>query len=94
VDEDFFYSLTTIASERGLKTDIDRYRIDADVCNYFTFAEQGIAVAIRPGDMLIFNPLYHHCLSSRTSLYEGDDVFCMSLYLKTAVVGQNDNSVH
>jgi len=41
--------------------------MDADVSNYFTFAEQGIAVALRPGDMLIFNPLYHHCLSSRTS---------------------------
>ena len=94
VDEDFFYSLTTVASEHGLQEDIDRYSMDADVCNYFTFAEQGIAVALRPGDMLIFNPLYHHCLSSRTSIYESDDVFCLSLYLKTAVVGLNDNSLH
>jgi hypothetical protein len=92
-DEDFFYSLTTIASERGLRQDIDRYRMDAKVCNYFTFPEQGIAVALRLGDMLIFNPLYHHCLSSRTSLYEAHDVFCLSLYLKTAVVGKNDNSL-
>ena len=67
--------------------------MDAEVCNYFTFAEQGIAVALRPGDMLIFNPLYHHCLSLCTSLYEADDVFCLSLYLKTAVVGKNDNSL-
>ena len=93
VDEDFFYSLTTVASEHGIQQDMDRYRMDAKVCNYFTFAEQGIAVALRPGDMLIFNPLYHHCLSSRTSFYESDDVFCLSLYLKTAVVGQNDNSL-
>ena len=92
-DEDFFYSLTTIASERGLRQDIDRYSMDAEVCNYFIFAEQGIAVALRPGDMLIFNPLYHHCLSSRTSLYGTEDVFCLSLYLKTAVVGKNDNSL-
>jgi hypothetical protein len=92
-DEDFFYSLTTIASERDLRQDIDRYRMDAEVSNYFTFPEQGIAVALRPGDMLIFNPLYHHCLSSRTSLYEAHDVFCLSLYLKTAVVGKNDNSL-
>jgi len=92
-DEDFFYSLTTVASECGLRQDIDRYCIDAKVCNYFTFAEQGIAVALRPGDMLIFNPLYHHCLSSRTSPYETEDVFCLSLYLKTAVVGKNDNSL-
>jgi hypothetical protein len=94
VDEDFFYSLTTVTSEHGLQQDIDRYSMDSDVCNYFTFAEQGIAVALRPGDMLIFNPLYHHCLSSRTSAYESADVFCLSLYLKTAVVGQNDNSLH
>ncbi|KAI2495244.1 hypothetical protein MHU86_19298 [Fragilaria crotonensis] len=66
--------------------DIDRYSMDADVSNYFTFAEQGIAVALRPGDMLIFNPLYHHCLSSRTSAFQSVDVFCLSLYLKTAVV--------
>jgi hypothetical protein len=93
LDEDFFYSLTTIASKCGLRQDNDRYSMDAEVCNYFTFAEQGIAVALRPGDMLIFNPLYHHCLSSRTSLYETEDVFCLSLYLKTAVVGKNDNSL-
>ena len=93
-DEDFFYSLTTVTSEHGLKEDIDRYSMDADVCNYFTFAEQGVTVALRPGDMLIFNPLYQHCLSSRTSSYENDDVFCLSLYLKTAVVGKNDNSLH
>jgi hypothetical protein len=90
VDEDFFYSLTTVASEQGVQ-DNDRYMMEAAICNYFTFAEQGIAVALRPGDMLIFNPLYHHCLSSRTASYENDDVFCLSLYLKTAVVGQNDN---
>ena len=93
MDEDFFYSLTTIASKHGLQLDIDRYSMDAEVCNYFTFAEQGIAVALRPGDMLIFNPMYHHCLSSRTHLYETKDVFCLLLYLKTAIVGKNDNSL-
>jgi hypothetical protein len=78
VDEDFFYSLTTVAAEHGLQEDIDRFCMDAEVCNYFTFAEQGIAVALRPGDMMICNPLYHHCLSSRTSAYKSDDVFCLS----------------
>ena len=67
--------------------------MDAEVCNYFTFAEQGITVAMRPGDMLIFNPMYHHCLSSCTSLYEGDDVFYLLLYMKTAVVRKNNNSL-
>ena len=30
--------------------------MDAKVYNYFAFPEQGIAVALRPGDMLILNP--------------------------------------
>ena len=93
LDDDFFYSLTTIASECGLRQEVDRYSMEAEVCNYFTFAEQGIAVALRPGDMLLFNPRYQHCLSSRTSFYQQKDVFCLSLYLKTAVVGGNDNSL-
>lgn len=92
-DEDFFYSLLTITSAYGLQEDIDRYSLNADVCNYFTFAEQGIAVALRPGDMLLFNPVYQHCLSSRTSLYENKDVFSLSLYLKTAIVGKKDNNL-
>jgi hypothetical protein len=92
-DEDFFYSLLTLASAHALREEIDRYKLSADVSNYFVFAEQGIAVAMRPGDMLIFNPKYHHCLSSRASAYENEDVFSLSLYLKTAIVGKNDNSI-
>ena len=92
-DEDFFYSVMTVASATGLQKDVDRYDMDAKVCNYFTFAEQGIAVALRPGDVLLFNPQYQHCLSSRTTLYKNADVFSLSLCLKTAIVGKNDNSL-
>ena len=92
LDDDFFYSLSAIASPCGLRLDIDRYSMDAEVCNYFTFPEQGIAVALRPGDMFLFNPRYHHSLSSRTSSFHRDDVFCLSLYLKTAIVGKNNNA--
>jgi len=62
-DEDFFYSLLTIVSEYGLQDDIDRYKLNAEVCNYFTFAEQGVSVALRPGDILLFNPVYGHIRS-------------------------------
>jgi hypothetical protein len=31
-------------------------------------------------------------LSSRTSAYENEDVFSLSLYLKSAVVGENHNT--
>jgi hypothetical protein len=92
-DDDFFYSILTTASAHALREDIDQYNENADVSNYFVFAEQGIAVALRPGDMLIFNPKYHHCLSSRTSAYENKNVFSLSLYLKSAVVGKNDNTI-
>jgi ectoine hydroxylase-related dioxygenase (phytanoyl-CoA dioxygenase family) len=71
----------------------DRYSMDAIPSNYFTFAEQGIAVALRPGDVLLFNPQYQHCISSRTSSYESKDVFCLSLYLKSAIVENNDNTL-
>jgi hypothetical protein len=93
LDDDFFYSLSTITSSRGLRQDIDRYSMDVEVCNYFSFPEQGIAIALRPGDMILFNPRYYHSLSSRTSSYRNHDVFCLSLYLKTAVVGQNNNTL-
>jgi hypothetical protein len=44
--------------------------------------------------MLIFNPKYHHCLSSSTSsAYENKDVFSLSLYLKSSVVGKNNNTI-
>jgi hypothetical protein len=45
-DEDFFYSFLTIVSEHGLQDDIDWYEPNAKVCNYFTLAEQGVAVAL------------------------------------------------
>jgi hypothetical protein len=92
-DDDFFYSLTTIVSQDGLEPGrFNKYRLDAKVTNYFAFAEQGIAVALRPGDMLLFNPLYQHCLTSRTLHCQEKDVFCVSLYCKTAVVGGNNNN--
>jgi hypothetical protein len=92
-DEDFFYSLTTIASSHGLEADIDQCSMKADICSYFVFAEQGVTVALRPGDMLLFNPMCQHCLSSRSSLCSNKDIFCVSLCLKSAVVGKNDNSL-
>ena len=79
LDDDFFYSLTTISSKFELQEDVDSYRMDAKVCNFFAFAEQGRAVALRPGGMLLFNLRYHDCLSSCTSAYQCKDIFCLSL---------------
>jgi len=68
---------------------IDYTDNDAVIC-YFAFPRIGIAVALRPGDYLLFNPQEPHCISSRCK--NDDEIYSMSSYLKTAVVGLNDNS--
>jgi hypothetical protein len=85
-DANFFHSITTIVS-------IDRCKLDAQVCSHFVFAEQGVAAALRPGDMPLFDPLHQHCLSSCTSECANQDMFCLSSCLKMAVVGKNDNTL-
>ena len=48
---------------------------------------------MRPVDLLIFNAREPHAVSSRAK--SSDEIFCVSIYLKTAVVviGLNDNSI-
>ena len=50
-----------------------------------------VALQLRPGDYLMFNAKEHHCLSSRCR--EDDQLYSISCYLKTSVVGLNDNSI-
>jgi hypothetical protein len=87
----------TMACAHALRDDIDQYKMvnmDAEVSNYFVLPEQGIAVALRPGDMLIFNPKYQHCLLSRTCTYQNKkDMYSLSPYIKSAVVRKNNNSI-
>ena len=66
------------------------YVIDDKVICYFAFPRIGVAVALWPGDFLLFNPNEPHSISSRCS--REDDIFIISSYLKMAVVGLNDNS--
>jgi len=66
------------------------YVMDDKVICYFAFPRIGVAVALRPGDFLLFNPNEPHSVSSRCK--REDDVYIISSYLKTAVVGLNDNS--
>ena len=49
-----------------------------------------LLVPLRPGDILLFNPVEPHALLSRCNIE--DELVCMSLYYKTAVAGLNDNS--
>jgi len=64
---------------------------DAAVAQHFCFPEFGYAIAVRPGDVIIFNPNCYHCISSKNDAYEGIPVHVTSFYLKTAHVGGNDN---
>ena len=66
---------------------------DNEICCHFLFPEYGKAVALRPGDVLFFNPLHYHCLSDRTDAYQDEKVYVTSFYIKSAQLGLNDNDI-
>ena len=82
-DQDFGYSAVVAM------TDEANPNRDEVLC-YFVFPGLGQKVALRNQDILIFNPQVHHCVSKRVV---ETDVLCLSVYLKTAVVGKNDNNL-
>jgi hypothetical protein len=66
------------------------YQVDDRFFCYFAFPRIGMAVALWPGDFLLFNPQEPQSISSHCRT--GEEIFCISSYLKTEVVGLNDNS--
>ena len=85
-DQDFTMSISQIFLKGK-----ESYQVDDDVIAYFCFPTLGIGVPLRPGDYLLFNPLIPHCISSRCKF--DDEVMCVSMYLKTAIVGLNNNAL-
>ena len=67
------------------------YQPDDEVVAYFCFPKLGIAVPLRPGDVLFFNPNEPHCISTRCC--KNDKLYCVSFYLKRDVVGLNNNKL-
>jgi hypothetical protein len=67
----------------------DRYELHDDVVVYFYFSTLGVAVPLRSGDFLLFNALIPHCISSRCK--QTDNIYCVSMYLRSAIVGMNNN---
>jgi hypothetical protein len=65
-----------------------KYEVNDEVV-YFCFPTLGAAIPLCPGDFLMFNPRIPHCISSQCR--EADNVMCLSMYLKTSVVGLNNN---
>jgi len=85
-DDDFTMSMAHI-----LLRGVDVYRADDDVVVFFCFPTLGVAVPMKPGDFLIFNATIPHCISTRC--HQADSIMCISMFLKTAVVGLNNNSI-
>ena len=85
-DPDFFMSmfLTYVDDDEKLSLECEKHI-------HFCFPTVGYAVALRDGDVLLFNPLYHHCCSQKEKGTK--TVHVCSFYLKTGVVGGNDNRI-
>jgi hypothetical protein len=60
----------------------DHYNLNDEVVMYFCFPMLGVAIPMRPSDFLLFNSRVPHCISTRRAFY-----------LKTMVVGGNNNSM-
>ncbi len=65
------------------------YHIHDDIIACFCFPTLGVAVPLCPGDYFMFNALIPQCISSRCNL--DDEIMCTSIYLKTVIVGMNNN---
>ena len=85
IDEDFFLSAMI-----SLNDDDKEIKFDGQIITHFCFPECGYAVALRDGDCLIFNPKILHCCAHQETLDNGS-VLCSSVYLKSNIIGGNDN---
>ena len=85
-DQDFTMSIFQVFLKGRCK-----YSLDDEVVAYFCFPTLGVVVPLRPGDYFMFNTLVPHCISSRCNLE--DEIMCASVYLKTAIVGMNNNDL-
>jgi hypothetical protein len=84
VDAGYTYSATSV-HWRCL------YHDDDEILCYFAFPRLGIAIPLHPGDVLFFNPNEPHCVSS--CVQNADDIYCVSLYLKSDNIGKHDNVI-
>lgn len=85
-DEDFTLSVTQIYRKGR-----DSYSPTDEPVAFFCFPTRTVAIPMRPGDFLIFDATLPHSISSRC--HSADDIMCVSFYLKSRVVGMNDNSI-
>ena len=84
-DLDFSYSITTVL----IRTK-NAYKDDGKVVSYFNFPQLGVSVPLLLGDLLLFDATESHAISIQCN--KRLDVYCVSFYLKSAVVGLNINT--
>ncbi len=87
IDDDFLFLI------HQLNIGNQPYHLHDSVCQYFCFPQYGVAIGLRPGDVLLFNPHVYHCLSDKTAAYHDVDVHATSLYTKTGHAGKNNNNL-
>lgn len=93
VDDDAVWSVIIVFRECDVGS--KKLYVDLPVIKYFTF-ENGQSVALRSGDLLLFNPRFHHCISTNVDGWEdvdNGDVYSLTYYLKTKVVSLNDKDL-
>ena len=90
-DKDGFLSIVTLHCAKDIDKRRYKYKLDSEICKYFVF-ENNVAVGLRSGDVLIFNPCIGHCVSTLTSTHKEKDVICVSHYCKNTATSENDNS--
>ena len=92
-DDDAYFTALTVNVKKKGAAEATVPMEDMPICQYFCFPELGLAVALRPGDVLFFNPVKMHCCSLKTAAYADYDVHISSYYLKAGHIGLNNNSL-
>jgi hypothetical protein len=91
-DEDTFLSILSLHCSNDVCRNTKKYKLKSKIVKYFVF-DNNVVVGLRSGDVLIFNPQIHHCVSTKTIHYSDIDVYCVSHYFKAKITGMNDNSI-
>ena len=96
-DDDMFLSVVHVHSDKdvsnvGKEGKVTEYELKSDIVKYFTF-DNYTSVAMRSGDILVFNPTIPHCISSCCDKYSDASTYCISHYFKTSIVGRNNNLI-
>ena len=75
----------------SVHVDSRQYSENDDPIAYFCFPRLGCAVPLYLGDAMIFNAKETHAISSKVN--NDDLLYCVSMYLKTSLIGFNDNVI-